>query len=359
MENQHVVILTLLDMSSAFDTVDHDLLLLRLSAAGIKGDALKWYRHYLTNRTQLVLVNNGIKSSSRKLTCGVPQGSVLGPLLFSLYISGIRHVFQRHNIEYHCYADDLQLFIAAKPAEIPAVSEKLNGCLAEVSNWLQMSHLSLNGNKSEVIVFGSKTTLSKCPPISIQIGESSVTPSVSGVRDLGVHLDSLLSMNTQVNKVSSLAFNSLRLISRIRRSLDIRTCKLLVDSLVFSHIDYCGSLLFGINSTLVKKLQRIIHSAIRLVECLARTDHVTFHCRQHRWLPAQGRIAKRAHILVFKAIKGMAPPYLQTLIPTYTRMLVVASKHKDAEQNLVSVLSAIIPKFYGTVCLKQLELHRI
>jgi hypothetical protein len=111
-----------------------------------------------------------------------------------------------------------------------------------------------------------------------------------------------------------LAFTNIRLISRIRRALDTSTCKLLVNALVLSHIDYCGSLLYNINSGLLSKLQRIIHASMRLVEQLGRSDHLSHHLKRHGWLSAEARIKKRLLLLIFKVVKGMAPPYLSALI---------------------------------------------
>ena len=116
-DNQKCVVLLLLDMSVAFDTVDHKLLLERMSKHyGVKGSALKWFRSYLQDRKQFVMID-GIKSKVKELRYGVPQGSVLGPILYLLYTSPIGDIIRRHGLNYHLYADDTQLYLSFKVAE--------------------------------------------------------------------------------------------------------------------------------------------------------------------------------------------------------------------------------------------------
>jgi hypothetical protein len=312
MDNQMVFVLVLLDMSCAFDTVSHPLLIQRLEVSGVVGSALEWFKRYLDDRTQLVSINH-MQSAPLPIPCGVPQGSVLGPLLFSHYISGLRTVFLQHNIQYHCYADDIQLFATAKPCELLNVIKQLESCISDVSKWLTLSDLALNSTKSELIVIGTKPVLSKCPQIQIRIGQSLIKPSDT-VRNLGILLDKHMSLENHVNSVSRSAFSHIRLISRIRRSLTVNSCAMLVNALVFSRLDYCGSLFYGITAKLCAKLSRIIHASVRLVKGLSKFSHVSLPLRELNWLPAKQRFEKRALLLIFRAVNGAIPDYLQNHI---------------------------------------------
>ena len=147
-----VSILVLLDLSAAFDTVDHGILLQRLEhVIGLKGIALNWFKSYLSDRFQFVHVNDD-SSSRSKVSYGVPQGSVLGPILFTLYMLPLGNIIRKHCINFHCYADDTQLYLSMKPNEINRLV-KLQACLKDIKAWMTCNFLHLNSDKTEVIVF--------------------------------------------------------------------------------------------------------------------------------------------------------------------------------------------------------------
>ena len=184
---QEVVCLILLDRSSAFDTVDHCLLLQRLEVSfGIKETALEWIRSYLTGRTQRVSVGK-VTSSPIVLSFGVPQGSVLGPILFTLCTSPLGSICIKHDINYHMYADDQQIYLSFKPSKAGDKEnyiKRLEMCISEIKEWMIVNKLKLNEDKMEFIVFGTKQQLSKIGEISINIGSVQVQP-VDHVRNLG------------------------------------------------------------------------------------------------------------------------------------------------------------------------------
>ena len=139
MNSQQVTLMVLLDLSSAFDTVNHDILLERLDKdIGMRGVTLDWFRSYLSNRCQQVCANGSL-SKQYHLNCGVPQGSCLGPLLFSMYTSTLFKVIERHLPKAHCYADDTQLYVSFKPDEAKAQDEAIRAmenCIEDLRNWL-------------------------------------------------------------------------------------------------------------------------------------------------------------------------------------------------------------------------------
>ena len=135
-DSGQVSLLTLLDLSAAFDTIDHSILLSRLHETfGISNKALSWFESYLSGRTQTVSVN-GILSSPTSLDCGVPQGSVLGPVLFSLYTTPLADIIRRHNINHHCYADDTQLYNSETPQNINSILQITSECFLDIQSWM-------------------------------------------------------------------------------------------------------------------------------------------------------------------------------------------------------------------------------
>ncbi len=180
-------ILVLLDLSAAFDTISHNILLNRLSAIGISGIPLAWFTSYLSNRTQYIQLKS-FHSQPFPVSCGVPQGPVLGPLLFLIYLLPLGNIFSKFGIKFHCYADDTQLYVSTKPDSIlPSVC--LTNCLHEIKSWFSANFLKLNGRKTQVFLIGTNSSLSRSCSFSLSIDGSSVSPSRQ-VRNLGVIFDS-------------------------------------------------------------------------------------------------------------------------------------------------------------------------
>ena len=284
-------ILILLDLSAAFDTIDHELLLNILEhQMQVKEDALQWFRSYLSDRVQSVSID-GVESVKRKLRYGVPQGSVLGPILFTIYTSSLSDLIQPYGIQYHLYADDTQLYITFDPtskqsAEI--VSENLEKCALSIRSWMDSHLLKLNDSKTELLVITSKWSkiLGKTVIPSITIGESEIIPN-DGVRNLGVLFDATMSMEKQVKNVCKLANHQIRNVSLKRRMLDVNTSKMLVHAFVSSRLDYCNALLYGIPQKLIGKMKHVQHIAACVVTKTHPRSHITPVLKDLHWLPIE------------------------------------------------------------------------
>ena len=159
LDHQKSVILLLLDLSAAFDTVNHNILLSRLkSRFGIIGNAYNWYKSYLSNRTLTVTVPGGILTK-RSLTFGVPHGSVLGPILFSMYTSPLGDLIRQHDMDYHLYADDMQLYITFKSNsgdDMNIARSQLEACIHDVDAWMAWNNLKLNTDKTELLLLNAR-----------------------------------------------------------------------------------------------------------------------------------------------------------------------------------------------------------
>ena len=207
------------------------------SCYGITGQA--WIESYLCNRKQSVAINCSI-SSSRELQFGVPQGSVLGPVLFSLYTTPITDIIRSHGLKYHLYADDTQLYLAFNPTcndDLVTATSCVEACVAEIRVWMIRNYLKLNDDKSEVLVF--HTRHSPRPVMSnIMVGEEGVTPS-SSCRDIGIVFDDTLPFETHINSVCKTSLWHLRNIWRIRTYLDKPSLEILIHAFITNKLNYC------------------------------------------------------------------------------------------------------------------------
>ena len=323
LDSHGAAILVLLDLSAAFDTIDHKILLSTLeNEIGITGSALAWFKSYLTDRYQSVTIN-GVTSDKHKLEYGVPQGSVLGPLLFISYTKPLGDIIREKGLQFHLYADDTQLYLAfepSKPRSAEDTMKVIQECVQAIKEWMATHFLKLNDDKTEVLVISKNTKTSvsiKSRLTPVKIGESMIEPK-EHVRNLGVQFDSVCSMEKQVNSICKSAYHQIRNIGMIRKYLNTDATKSLVQAYVTSRLDYCNSLLYGISKELVNKLQRVQNTAARLITRTKKFDHITPILKELHWLPIEERIKYKILLLAYKAQHGQAPTYIAELVVPYT-----------------------------------------
>ena len=307
--------LVLLDLSAAFDTIDQELLLQRLSERfGIHGIVLAFFRSYLTGRSQFVNINN-TDSDKHMLFCGVPQGSVLGPQLFTMYISPVEDIINAHGLEKMQYADDTQIYTIFKKSETTTVLSRLEQCIDDVKAWMIQNKLKLNDSKTELIHVTSQFINSaQLPPVTI--GTSLIEPSPEA-RDLGILVDDKLSLNNHVTNICRTATYAIWKISQIRKYLDNAQTERLVHAFITSHLDNCNSLLYGLPCAQIDKLQRIQNTAARLITRTKKYDHISGVLEQLHWLPIHKRIIYKILLLTYKAVNGQSPEYIAELVSFY------------------------------------------
>ena len=260
-----VSILSLLDLSAAFDTIDHNILITRLrSTFGCSDIVLEWFISYLSCRTQSVFV--GHESTPSVLKCGVPQGSVLGPLLFTLYTHPLSTVICQSGISYHFFADDSQLHNSNVPSDFPVLACCLKDCIEDVADWMADSKLKMNDDKTELMAIGTRSKLSQVIPNLVPMSISGCDiPFSQSVRNLGFYLDETLSMDAHINK-----------------------------------------------------LQRIQNHAARLVLRKSKHESATTLLRTLHWLPVKARIQYKIACLCFQCIyQNSMPPYISDLLHPY------------------------------------------
>ena len=321
-------ILVALDLSAAFDLVDHELLISRLKTSfGIDGLVLQWILSYLSDRSQFVSLGSSTSPPTR-CSIGVPQGSVLGPLFFTLYISPLAKILSNHGISHQQFADDTQLFIAISPNTAASKISQVELCLTDLHTWFCCNGLALNADKSDCIILGTVQRAKTFAPITSINAAGSVVPISSTIKTLGVTLDSHLTFEAHVKSLTKTCYFHIRALRHIRSSIDLETAKSVANAIVSSRLDYANSLLCGISGSNLLKLQRVQNS-------LARVDLATTHTRTDNalnvlhWLPIHHRISFKIASLTYKVLNSKEPSYLADLLSPYVPARTLRSSNSN------------------------------
>ena len=316
MDRGYVTLLVLLDLSSAFDTIDRSILLSRLQHKfEFDGLALSWFKSYLTRRSFIVLVNN-VLSNTFDQEWVVPQGSCLGPLLFVLCFSQLFEITGCYLPDVHVYANDTQLYISFSPNDIEEqlnILSAIEDCAAAIRSWMSEDKLKLNDDKTEFLLVGTKQQLAKVCIKDIKVGCVEISLS-SSVRNLGVWFDSSLNMSEHITKLCPPAFFYIYNVRRIRKYLSRDSAETLAYAFISSRLDYGNSLLFGLPQYQIQKLQQVQNASPRLIFSMPTYCHITPLLFDLHFLPVNQRIVFKILLLVYEVLHQLAPSYLVDLI---------------------------------------------
>ena len=315
LDNGEIPIAIFLDLSKAFDTLDHKILLSKLEYYGIKGTALKWFESYLSNRSQYVIYDN-TKSQQSPLFTGVPQGSVLGPLLFLIYMNDVSNASDKFNSV--LFADDTTLDNPLRTFDMIGTQNKYNKArlsdninleLEKIYNWLCANKLSLNIGKTKYMIFHFRQR-----NIKEYIPESKINnvnlKRVTDFNFLGIVLDENLNWNMHTKKIANKVSRTVGLLCRLKRMLPKHTLRLIYTSLVLPHLQY-GVLNWGFNMGRIAKLQK---KAMRYITCSKYNAHTTPIFRDLKLLKLEDIFKVSLLKFYFRYENNQLPTYFSNML---------------------------------------------
>ena len=293
-----------LDLKKAFDTVDHKILLNKLKYYGVVANAYSWFKSYLTDRQQVSIIN-GVQSDIQYVNTGVPQGSILGPMLFIIYINDLE-VCMRY-CEVNMYADDTTFYIADRDSNV--VKNHLQEDLLHVHDWLCANKLTLHIDKTNCMLIGSKPRLKHANDITLDFEGNSVK-QVECITYLGIQLDSCLKFDTHVHNMICKLNRAIGVLKRASKYLPLKSRILVYNTIVLPHFDYCVIVWGTCNEGLLNRLQKIQNKAMRTVlQCPYRT-HICDMLTRLNWMNVRQRIFYQQCMVMWRVCQGTVPDYL-------------------------------------------------
>lgn len=300
-DNSEILVGVFLDLKKAFDTVNHDLLLKKLFKYGIRGESYNWFKDYLTDRKQFVSFNY-VESCRLTIKCGVPQGSILGPLLFLLYINDLSNVSEI--LTPIIFADDTNLFIKGKPDN--QIFDTLNHELTKVKHWLDSNRLSLNIDKTHYIIFRSNRNKTDFGKYTIFINNHKIH-CVEHVKFIGVTIDACLTWSTHIKLTKSKVAKGIGIIIKARKYVGLSSLKILYNSIIYPHFTYCIEVWGNAADTHLSSLFKLQKKIVRILKSApykASTDPIF---KELKILKLHDIFLMYTLLFVFKFVKGMLP----------------------------------------------------
>ncbi len=307
-DNKKLSLITLLDLSKAFDSVSPTILLNKLINMGID---IFWFENYLSKRTQQVRMGE-ILSNTLEISFGVPQGSVLGPILFTIYVNDFLDFFTDCVVIQ--YADDTQLIHTGTVDHIEELISRSEQTLKRARNYFLKNGLLMNTKKTQCMFVGSRKCVAQIPPgTSIKIEDSEIRPS-KAVKNLGVYFDEFMTFEKHIDEICKKMFGITTYINRVRENLckDARTTA--IQALVLSNINYCIKVWGSTNATHLQRVQRAQNFAAKVaLGGGAKRDHVTPFIKELGWFKISFKYKYEICIMIYKILNSNTPSYLMKL----------------------------------------------
>ena len=315
-DKKEITCLCLLDFSKAFDTLCHRMLLAKLHYFGFSNDAVSFFESYLVRRYQCALINDGpnkLKSSYLSVNTGVPQGSILGPLLFCLYVADMKNEVLNSKLQQ--FADDSQLYVSFSPSNMQNFQIQLNDDLKNISIFAQDHNLKLNPTKSCVMLLGeNKRQIANINEnLNIVINQEQV-PVVTEAKNLGIYFDTRLTFATHVKRKLSIAHLRLKKLYHLKKYLPSKTKYYLCNSLVLSLFDY-GDVIYhsSLTNKIAKSIQKLQNTCMRFSFNITYRHHITPHLNNYSILSMHNRRKLHLYNFIYRILKSKNPPYLYQL----------------------------------------------
>lgn len=301
LEQNKKVVTVFLDLARAFETLDQDLLLKKLFLYGIRGVEYQWFKSYLTKRKQVTKFQN-VLSFPLATDIGVPQGTVLGPLLFVLYINDICDSVSESKL--NCFADDTSISFAHKDTNIAV--DVVNRDLKNISDWLKFNKLKLNTTKTKYMIISNRSII--CDK-EIKIDDE-VIERVKIFKYLGIIIDYQLKFKQNAEYVAKKMARKVNILARLNKQLFYWSKISIYTTTILPHIDYCSSILFLLTKSDTVILQKIQNRAMRLILRCKRDVKIEFMLEKLNWLSINQRVQYNCLTLIYKIQNSMLPKYL-------------------------------------------------
>lgn len=344
MDQGHLSLLCLIDLSKAFDVICHSKLLEKLQLHGID---IAWFKNYLSGHTQSVTAP-GRSSAPRPIKQGVFQGSSLGPLLFTIFTNDLSlHAAGTFVIQ---YADDTQILVSGPKSDLPELASKLETALLFLERYFRYNGLKINEKKFELLPIGSRQNLRNLPNFSVNFHQTTLEPCMEA-KNLGVTFDRFLTWDSHVSKLTQKCFGILTGISHIRHHIPPSAVPILVSALVLSHIRYCLSVFGNGSSKNLQSINKILNFAARVISGKKKFDHISSVRKSLGWLHPSAMVQHQTLNLLFKIQRSGEPESLAAQIFTNAQR---ENRHRSTRQDHLLCL----PRIRGSAAGKRQFMYR-